>query len=144
MKKLIFTLLVFVGIFCIMPVANAQTWHNVNQFTCSWEAVTTDADGDPLPVDGAMHYRLYLANADTDPSKTSPVEVADVTILEAVVTLGTKGRYFVGVKAVWIYTDLSELESAINWADEIENQETIDLWAIRHHVSPKPPKKLTR
>lgn len=138
------TLALIAGILLLASVCQAQTWVNVNQLTCTWDIVTTDGDGDPLPADGVLHYKLYLANADTDPTKTSPVQVADVTTLEATITLNTKGRYYVGVKAVWIYTDLSEMESGINWADEIENQETVDLWAIRHHVSPKPAKNLTR
>ena len=141
MKKL---LLAVVAFFFMCVTIQAQTWYNVNQFTCSWDIVTTDVDGDPLPVDGVLHYRLFLANADTDPTKTNPVQVADVTTLEATVTLNTKGRYFVGAQAVWIYIDNSELVSVINWADEIENQETVDLWAIRHQVAPKPPKNLIR
>ena len=142
MKKIIGLIL---GIlFLMVGVVQAQTWYNVNQFTCAWDAVTTDDDGDPLPVDGVLHYRLYLANADTDPTKANPVQVYDGTTLETTVTLNTKGRYFVGVKAAWVYTDLSELTSEINWANEIEYQETVDLWAIRHHVSPKPPKNLKK
>lgn len=139
------TLTLIAGIlFLMVGVCQAQTWHNLNQFTCAWDAVTTDADGDPLPADGVLHYKLYLANADTDPDKANPTEVADVTILETTITLNTKGRYYIGVRAVWIYTDNSEMASGINWADEIENQEGFDLWAIRHHVSPKPPKNLRK
>ena len=131
-------------LFLMVGVCQAQTWHNLNQFTCTWDIVTTDIDGDPLPADGVLHYKVYLANADTDPDKANPVQVADVTTLEATITLNTKGRYFVGVRAVWVYTDNTALASEINWADIIENQETVDLWAIRHHVSPKQPKNLTR
>ena len=127
----------------LTPV-QAQTWHNVNQFTCAWDAVTTDDNGDSLPVDGEMHYRLYIANADTDPDKTNPVQVYDGIDLQTIVTLNIKGRYYVGVQAVWIYTDNSELASIINWADEIEYQGTIDLWAIRYYVAPMPPENLTR
>ena len=141
MKKL---LLAAVAFFFMCGIAQAQTWHNVNQFTCTWNVVTTDIDGDPLPVDGTLHYRLYLANADTDPTKISPVQVDDVTILESTITLNTKGRYFVGVQSVWIYTDNSELASEINWADEIADQDAVELWAIRHHVSPHTPKNLKR
>lgn len=132
------------GILLMAGVCQAQTWHNVNQFTCTWNVVTTDIDGDPLPADGVLHYKLYLANADTDPDKVNPIEVVDVTVLEATITLNTKGRYYIGVQAVWVYTDNSTLADAINWADKIENQEGYDLWAIRHHVSPKPPKGLAR
>ena len=143
MKKVFWFMVGFCLVFSV-GMAHAQTWYNVNQFTCSWDIVTTDVDGDPLPVDGVLHYRLFLANADTDPTKTNPVQVSDTTDLTATITVGVKGRYYIGIKAVWIYTDNSELESAINWADEIVYQETVGIWAIRHHVSPHPPKELEK
>jgi len=124
--------------------AQAQTWHNVNQVTCAWDVVTTDIDGDPLPIDGTLHYRLFLANADTDPTKTNPSQVADTTDLQTTITIGTKGRYYVGVQAIWIYTDLSELASGINWADEIADQETVSIWAIRHQMPPQKAKDLVK
>ena len=113
------------------------TFYNDNSPTLAWEAVTTDIDGDPIT---GVLYRLYLANADTDPNKVNPVVVADnISDIATTITLGAKGRYFVGIQAF-----LGDQESVINWGDEIENQETVELFALRWAVPPHPPKKLVR
>jgi hypothetical protein len=124
-----------IALLCLLltsPVFAEVTFHNTNQATLEWTAVTTDIDGDPIT---GVTYRIYFANADTDPTKTNPVIVAETADTSVTVTVGTKGRYFAGAQAV-----LGDLVSEINWADvESVYQEGIDPWGIRFAVPPKTP-----
>ena len=134
MKKVFLTL---VCLLVMVTAAFALTFYNSNQPTLAWDAVTTDVDGDAIT---GVTYRLYLVNADTDPNKTNPVVVADnINELTETITLGTKGRFYVGVSAI-----LGDLESVINWGDEIENQETVELFGLRWAVPPHGPKSLVK
>lgn len=147
MKKRLLSCFValFFALSLVVGVAWAQKWYNVNTFSCSWNAVTTDVDGDPLPTGIALTYRVYLANAVTDPNKTTPVVIANVSTINMSVTLNTKGQYYIGIEAVLTFVDDStELVSGINWADEIADQDTIELWAVRHHAPPLKPQKFLK
>jgi len=139
MKKLLF--LTVVCFLAMATVALALPFYNSNQATLAWNPVTTDVDGDPIA--GVITYQLWLANADTDPGKANPVAVADsdgnTSDTQGTITLGTKGRYYVGIQAV-----LDDLVSEINWGDEPENQETVELFGIRFAVPPHAPKDLRR
>ena len=135
MKRLILVLAILAVL--MAGTAFALDFYNSNQVTLEWNAVTTDADGDPIT---GVTYRLYLANADTDPNKTNAVIAADgITALQETITLGTKGRFFVGVSSL-----LGDLESVINWADELENQEGSELFGLRFAVPPHAPKHIRR
>jgi len=139
MKKLSLIIVCILAMVAMASFANAEvTFHNANEVTVAWDAVTTDVDGDP--VTGTVQYRIYLANADTDPDKTNPIIVLDnITDVSAIITLSVKGRFFIGVQAV-----LDDLESVINWGDEIENQETVELFGLRFAVPPHAPKNIKR
>ena len=136
MKKVLVTMVCFLA---VANFVNAEViFHNANEASIEWSAVTTDVDDDPIT--GTIQYRIYLANADTDPGKASPTLIADgLTDLAYTVTLGTKGRYFVGASAFD-----GEDESVINWADEIENQGENPLFGLRWKVSPHAPKNIKR
>lgn len=124
---------------CLFFAATAMadiTFHNANQFKMTWTEVSEDIDGDPVEN---VSYRLYLANANTDPDKTNPAMIWEGPELETVFSLGQKGRYFVGIQAV-----SGEQESVINWADEPEHQEGIALFGLRFAVPPKAPRGLER
>jgi len=133
MKKLFLTGLIF---FLGVSVAMAEVpFFNSNQVTLEWNAVTTDVDGDAIT---GVTYKLYLANADTDPNKANPVIALDnITSTSATITLGTKGRFFVGCRAI-----LGDLESVINWADEPENQ--TELFGLRFAVPPNAAKNIRK
>ena len=133
MKKIILAVL---AVLVFAAPVFALEFYNANQATLAWDAVTTDVDGDPIT---GLTYKLWLANADTDPTKTNAVEVWTGTELTATITLGVKGRYFVGVQA-W----LGDLPSVINWADELAGQEIVGLFGLRFAVPPHGPKNLTR
>ena len=136
MKKLFGLMAALLIVFVAAPVwAQDVIWHNANQVTVGWTVVTQDIDGDVIT---GVTYEVLLANADTDPSKTNPVVVAETDLLEATLTM-TKGRYYVGVRAVYL-----DMKGSINWGDELENQEDVGLIGLRFAVSPKPPRGLHR
>lgn len=119
-----------------IPYANAGVvFYNTNQVTLTWDAVTTDVDGDEVT---GVTYKLYLANADTDPNKTNPVVVAETPDVQETITL-SKGRYYVGVQSC-----SGDLLSIINWGDDLENQEDVELFGVRFASSPQAPKSLRK
>lgn len=133
MKKFLVALIFYL---IFIPYVNAETvFYNANQVTLTWDAILTDVDGDQVT---GITYKLYLANANTDPSKTNPVMVAETTDIQETITL-SKGRYYVGIQAC-----LDDLSSIINWGDELEGQEGCELFGLRFAVSPKSPHKLKR
>lgn len=135
MKKLIVLLFCITYLF-ITPVF-ALDFHNANQVSLAWDAVTTDIDGDSIT---GVNYRIYLANADTDPNKANPVIVEDNIVENTkTISLNTKGRYYVGVQAF-----LGDQESVINWGDEVENMGDNSLFGLRWAVPPHPAKNLKR
>ena len=139
MKKLFLTVVTIICFLAVADFVSAEvTFHNANEATVGWSAVTTDVDGDLIT--GTIQYRIYLANADTDTGKANPTLIADgLTGLSYTVTLNIKGRYFVGASAFD-----GEDESVINWADEIENQGDNPLFGLRWKVSPHAPKNIKK
>lgn len=133
MKKFLVALIFYL---IFIPYANAEvTFYNANQVTLTWDAVLTDIDGDQII---GITYKLYLANANTDSSKTNPVMVAETTDIQETITL-TKGRYYVGIQAC-----LDDLSSIINWGDELDGQEGCRLFGLRFAVPPNAPHKLNK
>jgi hypothetical protein len=112
-------------------------FHNANQFTLGWDLVTVDTDGDPI---SGVSYEVVMANALTDPTKANPAIVARPAagIATATVTIGVKGRYFVGVRSVW-----DGLKSGINWGDLPDGQ-TVPEFGVRFAAPPKTPDGLKK
>lgn len=135
MKKLLITLILSLVLVFTSFVHAETPFYNVREATLSWDAVTTDSDGDA--VEG-IKYKLYLVNVITDPDKINPVEVADVSELYTTITL-SKGRFYIGIQSY-----LDDLSSVINWADEPENQQGTELFGLRFAVPPKGPQNLKR
>ena len=139
MKKVLLLVLACVFLFSA-PLMAQDNWYYLNQCTIAWDAVSADADGDPFPDGTAVEYEVWLANADTDPNKANPVKVATTSGTETIITLNTKGRYFVGVKAILVMADETRFESAFNWADEPAFQEDVGTWAIMNRIDLDPPR----
>lgn len=122
MKKKLFAALLIVPFFlCYVVVpAMAITWHTANQSTVAWDAVTTDVDGDPIPAGSHVEYKVYLVNAQTDPNKANPAEVGQTAETQLIITLNTKGSYYVGVTSLLIDDATNEQlgdPSAFAWSD---------------------------
>ena len=119
MKKVIVTLLISL-VFVVSALS--IEWKTANQATVQWDAVTTLSDGNPVPSDNSVKYRVYLANAVTDPDKTNPslLTTNPISALEYIITLNTEGKYYIGVSAVRYDStgaEIADTESDINWSD---------------------------
>lgn len=128
MKK---TSIIFFAILFFVLVAGsamaATEWHTANQTTVGW-----DMDyGNIAPAE--VTFNIYVANALTDPSKSSPVKVGNVAEKQYTITLNTEGRYFVGVSATR-NVDGVDLESDITWSDTSANPFGIQFFEV-----PKKP-----
>jgi hypothetical protein len=136
LKKLIIGLIGLTLLVAFSAHAQEVKFHNANQFTIGWEAVTADIDGDPV---SGVTYKMLLANADTDPGKTNPAVVYEGAATVTTITIPKKGRYFVGLQAT-----AYGLNGAINWADAPKDQEGYELFGIRFAVPPDTPKGIVR
>ena len=130
-KKSLFAVLL---VLFLAGVAFAQTWYTANQATVEWDAVT-------VPADSTVEYVVYLANAITDPGKTNPTEVATTTNTSQLITLGTEGSYFVGVKSRRLLTaDGSNVgESDISWSDDPTRVLGGATFGLRYFLPPDAP-----
>jgi len=98
--------------------AQGQQWVTANQATIAWDAVTDSIDGTPLPAGEKIRFIVYLSNADTDPNKTNPAEIATTEAKQHVVTLNVEGRFFVGVRSERFRIDNGAIlsSSVIAWS----------------------------
>ena len=133
MKKSIIATLLFLVV--AFPAFGELPFYNANQFTLDWDETNLDVDGDPIV---GVTYKVYIANATTDPNKTNAVVVANPTTNQATITL-TKGKYFVGVSAA-----LDDMESEICWADVQDVSFGAEQFGLRFAVPPKTPTNIKR
>ena len=119
MKKLFKILPVVLLIILIPLFVCAQTWHTANQQTVAWDAVTTNIEGGAIPA-GEISYTVYLYNAVTDPDHLNAVELANTIETQYLITLGTEGKYFFGVKSVRTVAGEIVGESIIIWSSDPE------------------------
>ena len=129
-KHFLFIMVALLVAWACARVSFADTiFYNANQSTIGWDAVTTDVDGDPV----TCTYEVFIVNAITDPGKTNPV-IVPVTANEYTMTIGVKGRYFVGVRAVLD----ADVKSEINWAD-LPDYQTVAPFGIKYLALPNIP-----
>lgn len=140
MKRLIVVLAIALLFVC--STVGAVEWKKTNQATVAWDAVTTLVDGSAIPAGDVLKYRVYLANAQTDPDKANPALLGETDQLEYLITLNTEGRYWVGVQTVRYDSAGVELEvSTINWSD-VNGEYTPNPFGIFHHLPPGQVKNL--
>jgi hypothetical protein len=112
----------------------AQEWHTANQVTVAWDASDGSTVTPPIPQN-EISYRLYLANAITDPNKTNKAKIADgVVELQRTVTIGTPGKYFVGVSAIRTVSGKIVGESEVMWSDAANPP-----FGIQMYIAPAQP-----
>jgi hypothetical protein len=119
---------IMVIVFLSVQPAWAIKWVTANQATVQWDAITADSDGDPLPAGTHVEYKVFMANAITDPNHTNPSEVGQTAQTEYTITLGVKGSYHVGVKALHIEDGTGEqlAESVFAWSDNPDDCQDTD------------------
>ena len=129
MKK---TLIIALSILFFATAAFAAVYITANQKLVSWDAVKYATDGTtPIPVD-QVSYRIYVANALTDPNHANPAKIANnITGTSYLVTLNIEGRYDVGVSAVRTVNGLEINESPITWSNI---SGVPDPWGIQYFM----------
>jgi hypothetical protein len=128
----------------LTPFAGSVEWKTTNQATVQWDAVATLENGDPLPAGNTVAYRVYLANAVTDPNKDNPTNLTPTPIsqLTMTLTLNVEGKYFVGVQAVRYDESGTEIGvSTINWSD-VNGAATPNPFGLVHYLLPATPMNL--
>lgn len=142
MKRKVF-LSALVAVALLATLAWAQPWHTANQVTVAWDAVTVDENGQPLDTtEATVAYKLYLANARTDPNKTNPTEIAQVDTTSHLITLGVEGRYYVGVATVRVETGTTNVVAVapISWSDDTTL--TDSPFGLRYFIPPGQAKQM--
>ena len=119
-----------IAFFAVEASALEVDFKNTKQFTLGWDAVTKDTDGDPIT---GVTYEVLMVNAVTDINKTNPVVVATTAAILSTITIGVKGRYFVGVRALH-----DGDRSGINWGDDTLLQ-TVPPFGVRFAAPPQTP-----
>lgn len=98
----------------------SQEWYVANQATVTWEAVVILSDGSAIPADNLIEYKVWLANADTDPDKTNPEEIGVTSDTLYTVTLHAEGRFFVGLQTLRKSSEgLLLSTSGVGWTDDV-------------------------
>jgi hypothetical protein len=141
--------LVFVSVIVLSlsaTVWGVAMWKTANQATVSWDGVTTlvHEDGRPIPIPEGdeIRYKVYLANAKTDPNKTNPALITPeaITTTEYTFTLGVEGSFFVGVKSIQYSkvegTMVPVGESPIAWSSNPEDSENGKTFGVRYFLPP--------
>jgi len=138
---LIITGTVLAMILCLQGIACSQEWHTGNETTIGWDAVTTLQNGDPIPAGSTVTYDVHLANAITDPDKENPVKITTVPIptLEYTITLGTEGKFFVGLSANRVVDGDIVGVSEIKWSDDPSACEGGNTFGLMYFVPPAGP-----
>lgn len=125
--------------------AFGQEWHTTNQITVVWDAVTEMQGGIAIPETDIIEYRVYLANAITDPDKTNPAEIDVTRNTSYVITLTDEGHYFVGlqtIRKILVGSNGDESvvgESVIGWTDDPAIVLDGHTFGIRHFLPPMVP-----
>ena len=117
MKRLFYSVFLIIVFIAFAAMAQAQTWHTVNQATVAWDAVTANEQGVTIPAD-QISYAVYLCNAIADPSCASPQEIAKTSALTQLITLDTEGRFWFGVRAIRTVDGEVVGQSSISWSND--------------------------
>jgi len=127
----------------ILTPAYAVEWKTVNQATIAWDPVTTNIDGDPIPAEHTIKYRVFLANATTDPNKENPVQLGETDQTQYLITLNVEGRYIAGVQSVRYDENGTELAVSpdINWSD-VNGAATPNPFGFVRWIPPSSPGNL--
>jgi hypothetical protein len=128
------------------PASAAVEWVPANQVTVAWDAVTTDANGNPIPAAEIRYVSYYVAEADT--AKTAPITIGTTTALEQVFTFQGEGRFILGVKAERVVNtapagQLEQLtvvgQSPVSWSDNPAVCLDGKTFGVTRYASPHGP-----
>jgi hypothetical protein len=131
MKKIFGLIIILMLVFSVNTFA--IDWVTANEKTIGWDASTL-SNGDPVPEDNIIQYKIFLANAVTDPYKTNPVEIGTTELLEYTLTLNVEGKYLPGVQAIRIIDGEEVSTSIIGWSDDPVICKDEKTFGIRYYL----------
>jgi len=117
-------------------VALGQEWHTANQVTIGWDPVTTLVGGVSIDTETSLiKYAVYIKNAVTG---GEPVQVTETEATEFTITLGTEGKYFLGVQSLRYNADGSSLvaQSEVAWSDNPESCQDGEAFGVQYFEAP--------
>jgi hypothetical protein len=92
-------------------------WYPADKCTMEWDHVTTFTNGDPIPENETVYYRVYMKNKDNTNERVVsffPFEDNKYTF-----TINDEGNFILGVSSLRILEN-AEYESDISWSDNPE------------------------
>ncbi|RKY08634.1 MAG: hypothetical protein DRP56_03785 [Planctomycetota bacterium] len=93
-------------------------WHTANQATVGWDAVTTLENGDPVPPNDTVTYKVYLRDYNTGDETLLTTDGNGISETQYTITFDNEGLYIAGVSAVRLPEgETDPLESTICWSD---------------------------
>ena len=116
MKRLFALFFVF-----LLSVSSAygQEWHVGTEMPVEWDAVTTLTDGSDVPPGDVVGYAFYLTDFVTDPDKSSPSLIDEITGTQYTVSLDPFRWHLVGVQAIRRTSlGIEVSRSTIAWSDD--------------------------
>ena len=112
---LLVIMLTFALVLSVFHLSGAQEWKTLNKAQVSWDAVTQDIDGKPLPATDTIKYEVILADSVNKENIKVLWTGPEVT---ALITLTAEGKYFLGVRALRYQGEEKIGESEISWSDD--------------------------
>jgi hypothetical protein len=109
-------LFIILAVLIFAAPAMAQTWHNANQGTFAWDAVTTLAGGATIPTGNVVKYQAWKRLSPALPTAGEMVGT-EITALQQTVSFSVEGGYFVGVQALRFVDNVKVSTSTISWSD---------------------------
>ena len=117
MKKL---LLVILMVLMVGVIACGQTVHYKNEATLQWDAVTTDADGNPLLPTDTLTYEIYIYDYNigiTDPQSTTELTfINETAVVEQLIVFPHRTIWAAGVRTKLIDGNANVTYSLLAWS----------------------------
>ena len=124
--------------------ASEIEWHELNEATVAWDAVTKMTDGSPIPDGDVVRYKVFVAEPD---KKDEKHHMGETELLEFKVGVPGEGKWFIGVMAIryrLVKGDITNLgESVIAWSD-IDEFTNNNPFGIEFYFKPAAPLNLRK
>ena len=117
-------LLILAALALVACVGGAQEIIYKDQATLQWDAVTTDAAGDPLLPEDAVTYDVYIYDSTLVIDDQNPallIHMGNTALTEMLITFPARRNWYAGVRAVVTTGEPATYYSAIAWSYNVED-----------------------
>ena len=142
MKNILLVAVSLLLLFSAGSVLADTTWHTANQKLVGWDA-SLGSEVTPQIPQAQISYRVFLANALTDPNKANPAKIGETAETQFLITLNTPGKFVVGVSAINTVDGEVVGESPIAWSDVAADVLNGEVWGLQYFPAPKKVGGLT-